>query len=121
MLPLPEKALNALRRALELSPEDSPYVFYHKAPRLDMTVLTHRQLSHYLVDHVETPLGIIPKSMHDIRRTYASLLGESPIMPHALRESILGHELEGLDKYYDFDATPMPEIVEKLNIIFADY
>ena len=60
------------------------------------------------------------KSMHDIRRTYASLLGESP-MPHALRELLLGHELTGLDKCYDVDSTPIPEIVEKLNIVFADF
>ena len=120
VLPLPEKALNALRRALELSPEDSPYVFYHKAPRMDTEVLTASQLHHYLIKHIEAPLGIIPKSMHDIRRTYASLLGESP-MPHALRELLLGHELVGLDKSYDVDATPVAEIIEKLNTIFADF
>ena len=30
VIPLPDKALNTLRRALELSPKDSPYVFYHR-------------------------------------------------------------------------------------------
>ena len=88
---------------------------------MDLDVLTPRQLSHYLEDHVETPLGIISKSMHGIRRTYTSMLGESNIISHALRECIIGHELEGLDKYYDFDATPIPEIIKKLNIIFADF
>lgn len=86
VIPLPTKALNALRRALALSPEDSPYVFYHKAPRMNTKVLTTSQLHHYLTKHIEAPLGISPKSMHDIRRTYASLLGESNLIPHALRE-----------------------------------
>ena len=120
VIPLPNKAINALKTALELSPEDSPYVFYHKAPRMNTDMLTTSQLNHYLTKHIEKPLGIKNKRMHSLRKTYASMLGESDIH-HALRELLLGHELTGLDRCYDVDATPIPEIVKKLNKIFADY
>lgn len=58
---------------------------------------------------------------HSLQVAYASLLGESNLIPHALRELLIGHELTGLDRYYDVDATNIADVVEKLNIVFADY
>lgn len=42
-------------------------------------------------------LGIIPKSSHDIRRTYASILDENGV-PTALRKKLMGHSLTPMEK-----------------------
>ena len=94
----------------EVTVPDSEFLFQNTNNRKKVCEwMTKKQVDHE-IRVICKILGIIPKSSHDIRRTYASILDENGV-PTALRKKLMGHSLTPMEKSYLVDGFSAKEIV----------
>ena len=113
----PDQCVEIVDKIFELSDPDSEYLFQNTNQRKKVCEwMTIKQLDHEIRVMCKI-LGIIPKSNHDIRRTYASILDENGV-PTALRKKLMGHALEKMEKSYLVNGYSAGEIVNILTGVF---
>lgn len=106
----PDQCVEIIDRIFELSDPDSEFLFQNTNNRKKVCEwMTKKQVDHE-IRVICKILGIIPKSSHDIRRTYASILDENGV-PTALRKKLMGHSLTPMEKSYLVDGFSAKEIV----------